>query len=176
MVQLRRTRRTRPDLQVLHASLEEELLTGLPFFVGDGASFRNLEDFRAAWEIHRDRLRAEWRNSRGPGRRCFAEWLLELIPQYGPRRTTRAYAEHCQQYEPPRLLWNILHTNTVPPWQEPERDYLDRHGLLDGKEREALREWDEMQADFEQEHNLAPVPTRFTTAEFPKPADRASAL
>lgn len=79
MVTLKKHRRHRPEFQHLSGNQEEQLLTGIPF-IAHSDEFASLEDLQAAWEIHRDRLREEWRAGHAPGSRCFAEWLFELVP------------------------------------------------------------------------------------------------
>jgi hypothetical protein len=117
--------------------LKYELFHGRGYeFAG---TFPDQETMRAAWELHRDALREEWRNTNPPGTRCFAEWLFELVPTYGERRTTRFY-EPMRPYRENWLVQGILHTHLVPAAQESEAEYLDRHNLLSDTEREELGE------------------------------------
>jgi hypothetical protein len=90
---------------------------------------------RAAWDAHRDRIMGQWMRLY-PGTRPFAWWLFEGGPKHGERRTTEHWtAEH----ERHRANWQkhgLLHLHTTPATQEPEAEYLARHGLLTSKERE----------------------------------------
>jgi hypothetical protein len=59
-------------------------------------------------------------------------WLFELVPQYGERRVIDP---KFGAYRANWLTHGILHTDTEPPIQEPEAEYLKRHGLLTYAER-----------------------------------------
>jgi hypothetical protein len=98
----------------------------------------SLDELRHGWRVCRDQVRAEWGRSH-PGSRCFGEWLLDLIPEYGERRTTVFYsriAPHRRNWE----LYGVLHVDLVPPVLESQAEYLDRHGLLTDDERRVLGE------------------------------------
>ncbi|MCX7428868.1 MAG: hypothetical protein NTW96_24985 [Planctomycetia bacterium] len=145
MVQLRKQRQHRQDLLTLNSSQEAVLRYGRPFFHTGGGSFASIEDLAAAWEIHGERILAEWKDSHEAGTRPFAMWAVELVPNYGPRTTTPRFEELLHQY--PRVYgsggdWHhfgILHTNTTPAFQESEAEYLERHSLLSFDERDELR-------------------------------------
>lgn len=100
-------------------------------FPGGGRSYRE------AWDYYRDRIREPFIKA-NPGKRPYAEWVFELVPAYGERRIIRENTLDREAW----TQWGILHTNTIPPIQEPERDYLERHGLLTADERIALEEAD----------------------------------
>ncbi len=109
-----------PDLVV-------ELMTGLSYFHDE--HIVSNEALRTVWESHRDQIRQLWRDEHGPGTRCFAEWLFEVIPRYGERPVLPG----CQELIEYRSGWTrrgILHR----PGQQPEVEFLRRHGLLDEAE------------------------------------------
>lgn len=118
------------DRNELTKDQRRELETGMSYFRPFG---NDIEAFRDAWETHRDDIRSEFIEQH-PGRRPFGEWLFELIPQFGERRIIRENTIEREAW----TQWGILHTNTIPPIQEPEHEYLSRHGLLTIDERLAL--------------------------------------
>jgi hypothetical protein len=149
----RKTKRFhRSDFTTLNKSQEAVLRYGRPFFYTAGGSFASIEDLAVAWEIHGERILAEWKDSHDPGTRPFAMWAVELVPEFGPRTTTPRYEELLRQY--PRVYgpggdWHhfgILHSRTDPPFQEPEAEYLKRHGLLSFEEQAELRAREEQNA------------------------------
>jgi hypothetical protein len=115
----------RQDFWDLDANLEYELLTGRALIPACG--FASEEDMRAAWDQHRDRLLAEWIKEK-PCSRPFGWWKFEGVPRHGERPIICERFE--AKYKPNWEKHGILHTNTVPPIQEPERDFLRRHGEL----------------------------------------------
>ena len=131
MVARREARRRRGDFAVLSSEQRWQLLNGRPLFESEQMP---VEDMQMAWEVHRDELKAEWKATRGPGRRCFAEWLFEIVPQYGERPTTPYFDENHAQHREALLKHGLLHTHTWPPMQEPEAEYPFRNGVIDEAE------------------------------------------
>ena len=114
----RRTKRTkRPDVVTeLNPSRKSELLCGRPWFRDTEGSFSTLAEFKAAWQAHREQLLKEWPKTNPPGRRPFAMWLLELIPEFGPRKTTEYYEKLKGHYTEARtFLINILQETGFKP-------------------------------------------------------------
>ncbi|MCX7428814.1 MAG: hypothetical protein NTW96_24710 [Planctomycetia bacterium] len=149
----RKTKRFhRSDFTILSKSQEAVLRFGRPYFHTAGGSFASIEDLAAAWEIHGERILVEWSESHEPGTRPFGWWACEGVPEFGPRTTTPRYEELLRQY--PRVYgpggdWHhfgILHTNTTPPFQESEAEYLERHCLPSFDERAELRAREEQNA------------------------------
>jgi hypothetical protein len=97
------------------------------------------EDFPEAWELHRDALRAEWAANNPPGTRCFAEWLLEIVPKFGERPTNEYWTPMHEHYRNNWLTRGILHLDDGMGMQEPEHEFLFRHGIVDQAECEAAR-------------------------------------
>lgn len=126
----RRTRkyRRRTSGECLTPDVEAELLHGRPWLSGEGVD--DLDILRHAWETHRAEVLAKWASEHPAGTRPFGFWLFEAVPQYGERPTTPRWNEFCEPYRERWLKHGILHTNTFPPSQEPEVDFLRRHGLL----------------------------------------------
>ena len=96
--------------------------------------FSDIETMRLAWEIHREEIRAEWRDAHPKGTRCYAEWLFEICPKYGERKTTPYFEKLCEETPSLReqlMSDGILHTDTIPEFQEPQSEFLRRHGLLE---------------------------------------------
>jgi len=102
--------------------------------MGPMFGFASENEMREAWEIHRDELRDEWRRENPPATRCFAEWLFELVPAYGERRTTPLWDRTSAQYADNWRIHGILHLETTPPAQESQAAYLARNGELDADE------------------------------------------
>jgi len=126
--------RRRDDFRELNVSQRYELLHGLALI--DALAFTDGDEMRRCWGLHRDDLRDEWQRDHPPGTRCFSEWLFELVPQYGERRTTAIWRERNE----PRdsfACHGILHTELDPPAQEPECEYLLRNGIIDLEEYNA---------------------------------------
>ena len=132
-----RTKLRRQQIDELNRSLEYELLHGKPLFPFPGSTFDDDDLMLRAWELHRERLLAEWLDAH-PGTRPFAWWKFEAVPKHGERRLTT----DGEAILPYREAWEkhgILHTRTIPPMQELEIEYLRRHGyLLDGEEERFL--------------------------------------
>lgn len=125
--------RRRGDLSRLTADQKEELFRGRSFV--DCLAFTSLDDMRVAWELHRDDLRDEWSLNNPPATRCFAEWLFEITPKFGERPLTPAARKLISPAMADRWRRHgILHTNTTPPMQEPQHEFLYQHGLIDGPE------------------------------------------
>ena len=130
-MQLRRTRQRKADVSSLSVDQKRDLLYGKPFIVPAG--FQDEDEMRRAWEAHREALLEEWQEKQPPGTRPFAMYLFELVPEFGERRTT-------PHFKPAwRANWlehGLLHTHLLPPMQEPEAEYLLRHGVIDEWEYE----------------------------------------
>lgn len=94
-------------------------------------------ELEAAWREHGDTITKEWITVM-PGTRPFAAWLFELVPQHGERRTTEHWTAEHERHRQNWTTYGILHTLTIPALQEPEVDYLARHGLLRAQERRLL--------------------------------------
>jgi len=124
--------RRRNDLSDLTFDQRRELLHGCPL-MGPMFGFASENEMREAWELHRTALREEWRRENRPATRCFAEWLFELVPAYGERRTTKSW-ERCEPYRENWLTHGILHTSTEPPLQESQAEYLQRNDELQPEE------------------------------------------
>jgi hypothetical protein len=123
-----------------------DLLTGTEMILGTG--FSDTNDMRAAWELHRDSLRAEWASEHAPGTRCFAEWFFEIVPKCGERPTTKYFTAKHAAHREAHLIRGIMHTNTLPEMQESEHRFLHRHGIIDDAEFQAAeggyQEWLEL--------------------------------
>jgi len=129
------TRRQGPqrygNLSELTLNQEYELLHGHPLISFFG--FQDDEEMEIAWKIHQQELRDAWQSNHPPGTRCFAEWLFEIIPQFGERLLTdagKAILPHRKNWE----THGILHTRLIPPAQESEAEFLHRHGLINAWE------------------------------------------
>ncbi len=127
----------RPDYAQLGVSAKYELLNGEPL-IGPSA-FPDQDAMQQAWELHREELLSAWIAER-PGTRPFAWWLFEGVPEHGERPILDEQFARLHV----RDGWTkhgILHTSAFNPAtgetvQEPERDFLARHGELtpeDGK-------------------------------------------
>ena len=98
-----------------------------------------------AWEVHGERLTAQW-IGKHPGTRPALWWALD----HGEERPVVNAAPEEQE-----ALWRKMHTmfdvchadilhghgaapGELLPWLEPQRDYLARHGLLTAAETAAL--------------------------------------
>lgn len=133
-----RQRREFTDAIKLTADLRHELLTGSNWFGGFGRDFEAME---RAWEQHRDHLHREF-VAMNPGRRPWAEWYFELIPEYGERELTEDGRLELARYggdvgclQHRKMRTEFLHTSG-DLLQEPEFGYLKRHGLLERGELE----------------------------------------
>ena len=132
-----RTRKRKADVHELDISRERILLYGRGFaFISD---FADTDEMQRAWQLHREEIRAKWAAENLPGTRCFAEWLFEIVPRFGERATTEFWTDEHERHRENWLLHGILHVHTIPPIQEPEAEYLARHGLLDEAELRLLR-------------------------------------
>ena len=125
-----RSNRQGPGRRTSHINLTDdekrELETGMSYdnpFCGD------VDLLAAAWESHRGKLLPAWIKQR-PGTRPYAWWVCEGVPQFGERRVTAEWSREHEQHRENWSRWGILHTNTVPPLQEPQRAYLERNQLL----------------------------------------------
>jgi hypothetical protein len=133
---VRQPRRQRPGLETLNFDEREQLERGRPFFAG----FASVEHMQEAWQQHRTAILAEWAKH-SLGRRPFSMWLFELVPEYGERLTTRWWTPEHEANREAWLTMGILHLNTVPPCQEYEWQFLERHNLLTPQERKAVGSW-----------------------------------
>ena len=120
-----RTRQKKSQFYELTQDIRRSLLHGRAFFEQP-----TIEVLRQAWEQHRDAIRFEWAENHEPDTRCFAEWLFELVPEYGERRPTARWLANGDQHRASWTKFGILHLHTQPPSQESEGDYLRRNGLL----------------------------------------------
>ena len=121
----------------LDVDQRHELLHGHAMFLCH--VFESVDEMRDAWRLHREAIREEWAENNPPGTRCFAEWLLELVPKFGERRTTPQWEEQCAEYRENWLRWGILHLHTIPPAQEPEYQFLYRNHVIDLREYKAAK-------------------------------------
>lgn len=141
---LKPKRRRRPDMSaeviLKNPSLRRHLLAGMPFFHTDSGMFATVDDLRDAWELTRDVLLPKFIEEH-PGRRPFAWWLLDhgherpiLHENLAPYMTE----EHLRRADRKEQKFGFLHTRTIPEFQEAERDYLERLGLLEFGELERI--------------------------------------
>lgn len=133
---VRRIRRfitRRADASHLTPDQRQQIERGDSYFGG----FGTIEHFQAAWDEQGEELTATWMKER-PGSRPFAWWLLEGVPVHGERKTTAYWTAEHQLNRDAWLTWGILHTETRPPLQESEAEYLNRHGLLSRVEKRAI--------------------------------------
>jgi hypothetical protein len=123
-----------PNLEVLSAEQERELLWGRPIIPGHGLG--DVELLREAWRLHRARLLPAWIKEH-PGTRPFAEWLCRIVPKYGERPSTDFGSRWPSpvRHREGNMLNLIRHTHTVPRAQEPEVEFLARHNLLSPAEK-----------------------------------------
>ncbi len=147
----RRLNRRRQDITELTFDHRYELLHGCPMLTSGG--FQGDRDaFIRAWELHGERLTAEY-IAENPGRRPFACWVLEhkkerpiIIRDYDPGDLKQWEQLERETYGGGLTGGNafgFLHSQcyggrSFGPFQEEECDYLERHGLLTAAEREAL--------------------------------------
>jgi hypothetical protein len=135
---LRRLGRQRKnDISFLTVDEKCELFHGRPYFAV--LAFHSDEEMLQAWKTHRKELRKEWAENNPPGTRCFAEWVFEIYPKFGERKTTEFFEKHCSPYRVKHLLHGILHTHGIPPLQETELEFLQRHNLLTAEEKATLK-------------------------------------
>jgi hypothetical protein len=133
---IRKTRRARlPDMTTLDTSQRYELLTGKGFL----GSMTN-EEMVAAWSIHADELREEWAADNPPGTRCFCEWLLEIIPRFGERPTTRHWTAGHERHRAAWLTHGVLHLQCWPDMQQPEHVFLRHHQYISEAEYQAAKQ------------------------------------
>jgi hypothetical protein len=121
----RRAPRRRGDMVELSPSQEYHLLHGNGFLPFDFVDDEQMQD---AWDTHREALMAKWFEEYPADTRPFAWWLFEGVPDYGERPVI------LKNWNPAyRKNWSyhgILHTNTIPPIQEPEGEFLRRVGEI----------------------------------------------
>lgn len=127
----------RQQVDILSYFQEVELFHGKAMALN--FQFESTERMRDAWELHRDTLREKWAETHAPGTRCFAEWLFEIIPQYGERPIT-ADGSALLPYRKNWEKHGVLHTHLRPEAQEPEHVFLFRHGIIDQAEFDAAEE------------------------------------
>lgn len=121
----RSPRRRRADIVELTIFQKFELLHGSGIF-GDEM---DAETYAAAWREHREQLLADW-IAEHPGTRPHAWWVVEGVPRYGERRLTEFGRRTIPGHRDGWLTRGIINHTTIPPMQEPEDEYLRRHGLL----------------------------------------------
>lgn len=136
----RRARRRRDDFEELTAEQRRHLLRGSTFFHG---GFTDPDDFRVAWDLHRDELLPQF-IAEHPGRRPFGWWFCDHgreRPIADPKATPADIARHRQHERPEHF--KFLHTeicrgNPLIYFQQTEQDYLREHGLLSKAEMKSL--------------------------------------
>ena len=117
--------RRRADVQELTVWQWYDLLRGNPLITGLG--FSDDDELADAWLTHGDRVMDLWLRH-FPGRRAFGWWLVEapeerrLLPDLCP--VTLANLDNWREH-------GILCSDCL---QEPEWDFLSRHGLLTREE------------------------------------------
>lgn len=138
MPRLRRKgpQRRRGTYETLSGNQEYQLGTGRALIPTD--HFTTEDDMRVAWELHRDRLLPEFIHKH-PGRRPFAWWLFDhgeerpIVVDW-PEWTDGAVVERMR-----RETFGFLHTEILgrggETFQEQERAYLSRVGLLTAEEK-----------------------------------------
>jgi len=125
------------DSQVYH------LLHGRGFFHDD---FADDADMRQAWEECGDELTEEFIDEY-PGHRPFAWWLFEGVPKYGERPIIPGWLGDRPEVakRSREQTHGVLHTGWNYPGhenQEPEWEFLHRHGVIDDDEyAEARAYW-----------------------------------
>ena len=92
---------------------------------------------RQMWDQHGDAITAEWIATH-PGTRPAAWWLFSA-PAIGPRRKIpRHYPaekqEKIRKHSGEDALQSLLRVSEMYPGDEPERDFLERNGLLSDAE------------------------------------------
>jgi hypothetical protein len=102
------------------------------------AGFVDRDMMEDAWQAHRPRLLREY-IAQKPGRRPLAWWLFEGVPRYGERPVIREVRPEYLEREREQTH-GLLHTHTHLPIQEPEADFLRRHGVLSRAEWERAQE------------------------------------
>jgi hypothetical protein len=133
---IRRRQGRRPQVEELSIDLERDLLYGFSCLVQEHEE----ATFEAAWQLHRDYIRAKWRAAKGPGGCPFAEWYFEIIPKFGERPTTKWWTPEHEEYRDNFLKHGVLHTHTIPPFQQSEHEFLLDHGLIDEEEFQQAEE------------------------------------
>jgi len=128
-----RTKPRREKYLGLTAELKRVLLYGRGFF--DNLNHVSEEVIQQAWEQHGSNLMAAW-IAEHPGSRPFAWWKFEAVPEHGERRIVDL--RFTPDLRAGWIKYGILSTHTVPPIQEAESEYLDRHDLLTKEERHLL--------------------------------------
>jgi hypothetical protein len=94
------------------------------------------EDVRAAWEEHGEWILETWIDH-FPGSRPFGWYLAVGVPRFGERRLLEdrmrlpCWRENSSHH-------GILNIYSIAPAQEPEVEYLRRHGQLSEEEDAAL--------------------------------------
>src|SRR5262249_49076325 len=123
----RRPQPRRTEVAELEWNLRYELLHGRPMIYPE----HDLDTLTAAWVLHRVALLEEW-IAEQPGTRLFAWYFFVGVPKYGERRVidTRLTAEELNGWR----VRGILHTDTIPPLQEPEVVYLHRNKVMSPEE------------------------------------------
>src|SRR4051812_29159118 len=107
--------RRRTNLNALTACQRNELANGWPVHPG-GPGFEDLDEMRAAWEMHRDAMIARYVEHL-PGRRPFAAWLFDIAPKFGERPIIDPEFTRDQFKQSPASRENrygVLHTHLWP--------------------------------------------------------------
>jgi hypothetical protein len=137
----RRKKERRADYEELTRGQRKQLEDGscMACLIG----FRDVDEMRAAWEVHGADLVAEFIANR-PGHRPFGWWVFvhKLERPIVNHHVRDAAIEQSSR----RACFGFLHSDIgVPkgdmllPWQEPEPDYLSRKGLLEPGEFERAK-------------------------------------
>jgi hypothetical protein len=123
----------------LGQALYQNLTRGYSFFGRLPA-----EDLVRAWAVHGRDITEHWIQEH-PGTRPYGWWLCVGIPKYGERPIVKAVVSG--EIEKPH---GFRHTDIYggpdfEPYQEPEEEFLERHGVLTKDEKRALAESDSAQ-------------------------------
>ena len=141
-----RRRNLAPDREAILSdpNLMQDLRRGRAF--RPDRSFETVDDMREAWELVRDDVLPAFIR-KYPGRRPFAWWIFD----HGKERPlSRKFmkeigiTEEMLRFDKPKnreARFGFVHTRMFNPatglhLQEPEEEYLDRHGLLEPGELE----------------------------------------
>jgi hypothetical protein len=128
-------RRTKPNrrqqVRELGPDLKRHLLYG--YFFQEG--FQDLQAMRGWWREVRAAVLPAWVKQL-PCTRPFAWWLFEGVPRHGERLLVDPFPEWAPNLKQERQRhFGILHSHYLPPLQESEGVYLQRHRLLAAAER-----------------------------------------
>jgi hypothetical protein len=125
----RRGRDRRLSVEQLSSEMLMTLVCGRGYFERYSA-----EDVRAAFEEHGQWILETWIDH-FPGSRPFGFYLCAGVPEFGERQVV---GDLTQEARETISRYGVLHTFTISPTQEPEVEYLRRHGQLGDDEEAAL--------------------------------------